>query len=623
VVVDEASSARHEQVELLVEAERFDDFGGWLLDSQFVDQMGSPYLLAHGLGKPVADARTSVHIRRDGEYRFWVRAKDWVPSHHPGRFRLIVDGTALGTELGANGRDWGWEYGGAVRLDRGDVTLELCDLTGFEGRCDAIFLTTGDTVPPEHGDEGASQWRTRLLGIPDEPENAGEFDLVVVGGGVGGCAAALSAARLGSTVALIQNRPCLGGNASAEIGLGPRGEKGPLIEELTSRDDNGELEALEVLEAEATVSVFLEHQLCDAIMDGSQIVAIDARDLATGASRRFRARVFVDCSGNASLGLLAGAETRFGREARSDFDESLAPETADEMHHGNTVLFRTRMASGPESFPAVPWAREVAGDFADLGGQLERPGRDNRPGPRVGPKKARMAVNPDGTFDNAMSFPASHFWEYGQFLDPYAEGEHIRDHLLCAIYGTFANVKQQAPEKYANLVLDWVGHVPAGGEYRRLVGDYTLTENDIRAHRDFPDAVVKNRDPFCLHYPGHESHDFRLGDWKWIPHGDKPYSIPFRCLYSVNISNLMMAGKHISVTHVAGSSTKMIGNGGQHGIAVGAAAYLCAKHGSVPREIGRQHIQELQKLTNAVQSAQHGGEGAPEAAASRSPIGSD
>jgi hypothetical protein len=605
VVVEEASGTRQDPVRLLVEAEHFDHFGGWLLDTQFVDRMGSPYLLAHGLGRPVANARTTVHIPCDGEYQFWVRAKDWVPAHHPGRFRVIVNRTPLDAEFGANGRDWSWELGGARRLDQGDATLELHDVTGFDGRCDAIFLTTGDEAPPEHEDEGAAQWRTRLLGLPDEPEGAGDFDLVVVGGGVGGCAAALSVARLGCSVALIQNRPCLGGNASAEIGLGPRGEKGPLIEELTHRNEDGELRAMEVLEAEARVSVFLEHLVCDAVMDGGEIVAVDARDLATGATRRFRSRVFADCSGNASLGLLAGAETRFGREARSEFDESLAPETADEMHHGNTVLFRTRMASRPELFPAVPWAREVAGNFADLGGQLERPGRDNRPGPYIGPKKPRTSVNPDGTLDNAMSFPASHFWEYGQFLDPYLEGERIRDHLLCAIYGTFANVKRQEPDKYANLVLDWVGHVPAGGEYRRLVGDYTLTENDIRNHRDFPDAVVKNRDPFCLHYPGHESHDFRLGDWKWVPHEDKPYSIPFRCLYSINVENLMMAGKHISVTHVAGSSTKMIGNGGQHGIAVGAAAYLCAKHATVPQEIGRQHIQELQELTNAVQSGNH------------------
>ena len=144
-----------------------------------------------------------------------------------------------------------------------------------------------------------------------------------------------------------------------------------------------------------------------------------------------------------------------------------------------------------------------------------------------------------------------------------------------------------------------MGHVPAGGEYCRLVGDYTLTENDIRAHRDFADAVVMNSGRFCLHYPGNEKYDFRLGNWEYLG-SDKPYSIPFRCLYSRNISNLMMAGKHISVTHVASSSTKMMGNCGQHGIAVGTAAYLCAKYDTTPRAISKEHIQEIKEITKNI-----------------------
>ena len=262
--------------------------------------------------------------------------------------------------------------------------------------------------------------------------------------------------------------------------------------------------------------------------------------------------------------------------------------------------FRTRMADEPMPFPDVPWAQAVAKDYACLDGQLECPGEDNRHGPFAGPEKPPFGVNADGTFQNPMSAPATHFWEYGQFLDPYLNGEHIRDHLLCALYGTFANVKTLEPEKYANLVLDWVGHVPAGGGYRRLVGDYTLTENDIKDLRDFADAVVMNAESFCLHYPGHEKYDFRLGNWEYIKYNNEPYLIPFRCLYSRNISNLMMAGKHISVTHVASSSTKRIGNGGQHGIAVGTAAYLCAKYDTTPRAIGEERIQEINEITKDI-----------------------
>lgn len=587
--------------EILVEAESFEDYGGWLLDSQFADQMGSPYLLAHGLGRPVEDARTTITVNEPGEYKVWVRAKDWVPSHHPGRFTLSINGKTLDLELGANGQDWMWQIAGAVSLSQGNVTLVLHDLTGFDGRCDAIFLSRKGTIPPEKMDEAARAWRKGLLGLSEEPSSAGEFDLVVIGGGVAGCASALSAARSGCRVALIHDRPYLGGNASKEVGLGPRGETGALITELTERTDDGDLYAFKILESEPNVSLFLEQHVCKADMDGTKIVSVNARHARTGIESRFNAPIFIDCTGMATIGLLTGAETRFGRESRVEFNESLAPEDADSMHHGTTVFFRTRNVDGPTAFPDVPWALEVSKDFADLGGQLSKPGEENQPGPYVGPKKPPLVMNTEGTFfANPMDMPATHFWEYGQWLDPYTEGERIRDHLLCAIYGTFANVKHLEPEKYANLTLDWVAHVPASGEYRRYVGDYILRENDIRNHKVFPDAVVLNSEAFCLHFPGNEKYDFRLKDWKWITRDGQPYAIPFRCLYSVNISNLMMAGKHISVTHIAGSSTKMIGNGGQHGIAVGAAASLCKKYNATPRTIYEAHMQELQDIIKGI-----------------------
>lgn len=594
--------------EILVEAKDFEDYGSWILDSQFEDQMGSPYLLAHGLGRPVEDARTMISIQEAGEYKIWVRAKDWVPSHHPGRFTLSINGKTLDAELGANGQDWKWQLVQSVELPQGNVTLVLHDLTGFDGRCDAIFLSREDTIPPEKPNEANREWRRSLMGLPDEPSDAGDFDLVVVGGGVAGCAATLSAARLGCRVALIHDRPYLGGNASKEIGLDPRGEKGALITELTDRTTDGDLRALKVLEAEPNVSLFLEHRVCKAVMNGARIVSVDTRHARSGQENKFHAPVFIDCSGIAMLGLLAGAETRFGRESQSEFNESLASKEADGMHHGNTLLFRTRMADEPITFPDVPWALDVAKDYADLGGQLGKPGKENQPGPSAGNPRAPLVKIVDGKpRKNPMDFPASHFWEYGQWLDPYAEGERIRDHLLCALYGTFANVKRLEPEKYANLAFDWVAYVPAHGEYRRLVGDYILNENDIRNHKVFSDTVVLNSEAFCLHYPGNEKYDFRLKDWKWVTRDGKPYSIPFRCLYSINISNLMMAGKHISVTHVAGSSTKMMGNGGQHGIAVGAAAFLCKKYDTTPRSIYEAHMQELQDILGGITGGEHYG----------------
>lgn len=598
---------------VLIEAEDFDDYGGWVLDSQFEVQMGSPYLLAHGLGRPVADARTVVAIPEAGTYEVWVRAKDWVPSHHPGRFTLSIDGRTLDTEFGANGQDWSWQTAGTVELPKGEVAFVLHDLTGFEGRCDAIFLGRNGALPVDGADAVARAWRKQLRGLPAEPVDAGEFDVVVVGGGVAGCAAAIAAAREGCRVALVQDRPFLGGNASKEIGLSPRGETGGLVKELAERTDDGDLVARQILEADPNVRLFLECRVFDLATDGTSIASVDIREARTGKESRLTARTFIDCTGQAILGLLAGAETLSGQEARDEFGEPTAPEQRDDMHHGNTLFFRTRMADEPRPFPDVPWAVEVAKDCANLSGQLARPGVENIPGPEVGENprtEAFLFSTPaiPGGANPFAKFPATHYWEYGQWLDLYTQGEHIRDHLLCALYGTFSNVKRMEPETYMNLEFDWVAFVAAQGEFKRYKGDYVLTENDIREHREFPDAVVRNDGAFCLHYPkqpDEDGYDFRLKEWIWDIRDQKPYAVPFRCLYSASISNLLMAGKHISVTHVAGTTTKFMGNGGQHGAAVGVAAALCKKYDTTPRGIYESHIAELQELTGKITGCEH------------------
>jgi hypothetical protein len=591
--------------EILIEAEDFDNYGGWVLDSQFETQMGSPYLLAHGLGRPVADATTVVAIANAGEYEVWVRAKDWVPSHHPGRFTLSINGTTLETEFGANGQDWSWQSAGKVSLPKGDVTLALHDLTGFDGRCDAIFLSIDRLVPPNEVNEASRAWRRALRGLPDQPIDAGHYDVVVVGGGISGCAAALTAARLGQRVALIQDRPVLGGNASKEIGLMPRGSQGAILKELSARIPDGDLAALSLLKAEPTASVFLEHRITSAVTEGSKIASVDAVQARGGYKRRFGGNMFIDASGVAMLGVLAGAQTLFGREARSEFDESYAPEVADDMHHGNTLFFRTRMADHPVPFPDVPWATEVSKDYANLSGQLIEPGLENGPGPSAGANPS----TPEFRFGSkADVFPATHFWEYGQWLDPYTSGEFVRDYLMRALYGTFSNVKRLEPEQYANLEFEWMAYVAAQGEFRRYRGDYVLTENDIRNHTRFNDMLIANDGSFCIHCawrPGEGKYDFRLKDWIFDMRDRESYGIPFRCLYSANIENLMMAGKHISVTHVAGSSTKLMGNGAQHGVAVAAAAFLCNEHDTTPRGIYHGHLSELKTLVSALTGHDH------------------
>jgi hypothetical protein len=150
--------------------------------------------------------------------------------------------------------------------------------------------------------------------------------------------------------------------------------------------------------------------------------------------------------------------------------------------------------------------------------------------------------------------------------------------------------------------------VAAQGEFRRYKGDYVLSENDIREHKRFDDELIANDGSFCIHCAwerGEGKYDFRLKDWIFDMRDRQLYSIPFRCLYSANIENLMMAGKHISVTHVAGSSTKLMGNGAQHGVAVAAAASLCNGLGVSPRELHRDRLAELKALVEKLTDCDH------------------
>ena len=572
--------------ELLVEAEGFKEHGGWLLDPQFLDQMGSPYLLAHGLGKPVANAKTDVELPETGQYHVWVRAKDWVASHHPGRFNVLVNGQELPETFGANGQDWSWQSGGQIEVKAKKVAIELRDLTGFDGRCDAIYFTTDPGfTPPARPDGQMAAWRRRLLGLPATPPTAGEFDLVVVGGGVAGCCAAVTASRLGLRVALVQERPVLGGNASSEIRIGPYGLSRPRVDEIIA-----ELRRPQPFAAEKNLRIFFNMHAFAVQKAGDRIGAVDACDVRTGKEMRFVAPVFVDCTGDGWIGFWAGAEYRHGREGYREFNESLAPNEPDKRTHGNSVMFRAALGKQPVTFPEVPWATEVSKDYAQMA---------NIPA-RIG--------------------DAPHFWEYGQGLDTLQEAERVRDHLFRAIYGTFATVKAKYPEA-ANLELTWVGHIAARGESRRLVGDYILNQNDIAAGRVFPDAVASSlKNWFCLHYiqpkwdfrgaaprPASETAGRSPTPPPVIPQEPLPAcadsipvgqcgTMPFRSLYSRNIVNLMMAGRCVSASHVAAMNIKVQKTTGQMGIAVGAAAFLCRRFNTTPRGVYQEHLTELQDI---------------------------
>ncbi|MCD6597029.1 MAG: FAD-dependent oxidoreductase, partial [Bacteroidales bacterium] len=203
--------------EIFIEAESFQNKGGWLVDPQFIEQMGSPYLLAHGLGHPIKNARTTLNYQVNGNYYIWVRTKNWAPGNWeaPGKFKLLINGQLTDSILGIRG-DWNWQFAGKLNLKSNSVQIELKDITGFEGRCDAIYLSIENKPPPDKPEELAI-WRKNILKEENIPSYTEEFDVIVVGGGIAGCAASIAAAEQGLKVALVHDRPVPGGNASSEI----------------------------------------------------------------------------------------------------------------------------------------------------------------------------------------------------------------------------------------------------------------------------------------------------------------------------------------------------------------------------------------------------------------------
>jgi hypothetical protein len=569
---------------ILVEAESFADPGGWVLDQQFMDQMGSPFLLAHGLGTPVRDAVTTVTFPATGKYHVWVRTRDWVGTWNapgaPGRFRLLLDGTALPTTFGTEGAAWHWQDGGAVEIRNSRVKLALHDLTGFEGRCDAILFAGDETFVPPKGNELAAL-RRETLGVPQQPVNAGQFDLVVVGGGMAGTCTAVSAARLGLRVALIQDRPVLGGNNSSEvrvhlnggINLPPYPALGDLVRELDPGNRGNAQPAafyndekkLQIVNAEFRLSLFLNTHAYQVEKEGSRIIAVVARDVRNAKELRFCAPLFADCTGDGTIGYRAGADYRMGRESREQTGETLAPEKPDKMTMGASAQWYSIETDEPSPFPECPWA---------LGFTEESCERATR-----------------GDWE----------WETGLNQDQIGAFESIRDHALRAIYGNWAFLKDHSKDnaRYAYRKLAWVAYVAGKRESRRLLGDVILTQQDIQERHEYPDAFVTTTWSIDLHYPDPENSKYFPGqEFKTIckTPAIRPYAIPYRCLYSRNVDNLFMAGRDVSVTHVALGTVRVMRTGGMMGELVGMAASLCKKHGTMPRGVYESHLTELKGL---------------------------
>ena len=562
--------------DVLVEAESFDDAGGWQLDTQFIDEMGSPYMLAHGLGRPVEDATTKVRFPQIGTYHVFVRTKDWVARWNapgsPGKFQLLIDGKALPETFGTEGATWGWQKGGTIDVTSPDVVLTLHDLTGFDGRCDAIFFSKSSDVPPNESIV-LSDWRRSQLGLDSKPTQKGPYDLVVVGGGYSGMGAALSAARMGCKVALIQNRPVLGGNGSSEIRVWAMGNIrrgkypriGEIVEEFCDHatkspgryEEFGDDLKEQIVRAEANIDLFLNHHAYAVNQKDNRIQSVTAFNTRTSEHSEFSGALFCDATGHGTIGELASADLDMEEKGRMGMSNMWA---WDEVE-GKQI-----------SFPEIPWALDL--NMADF------------------------------------PYPRDHhgqwFWESGFDKDPLNDAEGIRDHNLRAVYGAFNAMKNRdGADKHKSAVLTWVAYIGGPRESRRLMGDVILTEDDIVSKRDFNDGFVPSTWSIDLHYPK-EQYAEKFPDNPFISiavHGkgvdrNYGYPVPYRCFYSRNIENLFMAGRNISVTHEALGTTRVMKTCGMMGEVVGRAASICILHECNPRDVYDRYLQELIDLIN-------------------------
>jgi hypothetical protein len=571
-----------------LETEHFPRPGGWTSDTQFIDQMGSPYLLAIGLGKPVADASTIVPLPHAGRWRVWARTKDWVPACHPGRFQIILAGCPVKHVFGASGRSgWRWEDGGSVELSS-PCELRLHDLTGEYGRCDAIVLCDDPQWNPPADRAAIDALRRTGGGLSAQVDTMPAHDVVVVGGGLAGCLAAVTAARLGARTALIQNRPMLGGNASVEILVPPVGAwPHPNISTLDPRE-TGILEEIRtagrqtleeaklysgrlarLVHGEENLDLYLNVHATGVEMQGrTTIGAVTAMDVNRGRRMRFPGRIFLDCTGDAVIGVAAGAQYATGREARSVYHESLAPEQGNAHTMGNSLKYVTVPTGKPQPFVAPAWARKF-------------PTCDSFP-PQRHPRLSR-------------EIGWQWIIELGGTQDTYAEAEEIRDDLLRLIYGLWDHVKNHCPElgpRAADHRLAWVSYVVGKRENRRLLGDYVLTENDIARQTLHPDRVAYSA--WCL--DDHYSEGFFYnGPPSHCPYRGLPHSIPYRTLYSKNIDNLLMAGRNISASHLAMAATRVQLTTAVMGQAAGTAAALCVEHATTPRGVYQNYLEDLQQ----------------------------
>ncbi|WP_461219378.1 FAD-dependent oxidoreductase [Lapidilactobacillus salsurivasis] len=409
-------------------------------------------------------------------------------------------------------------------------------------------------------------------------------DMVVIGGGLAGICAAISAARLGRSVALVHNRSMLGGNSSSEIRVWvssatkhgvnryarETGIMGELFVENQYRNIDGnpyiwDALLLEKVISEKNIELFLNTEITKVFMEGESIKKVSGNTLGSEQSIDFEAPFFIDCTGDGVIGYLAGADFRLGREGKDEFNESLAPNKPDSKLMGSSLLFYSKEENHKVEFIPPSFAKNIA--------QTEI-------------AKNRIIHEKDSG--------AKYWWiEFGGELDVVHDNEAIKGELLSLIYGLWDYIKNSGKYNADNMTLEWVGTVPGKREYRRLLGDYVLKQSDIEEQTPFPDTIGFGGWSIDLH-PSRGIYNESGGAYHSV--ADGIYPIPYRMLYSRNIANLFMAGRDISASHVALGGVRIMGTCALMGEAVGTACSLAVEKKCSPREIYQLHLPQYLQL---------------------------
>lgn len=408
-----------------------------------------------------------------------------------------------------------------------------------------------------------------------------EVDFCVVGGGPAGIAAALAASRHGAKTVLVHDRPMPGGNASSEVRMWICGALGRdlretgIVEELLLENlarNPGASPSLwdsvlyGALEYAPGLELVLNCSINSLEMEGGRISLVRGWQSTTYEPVEIHARIFADCSGDSVLAPLSGARFRHGRESRHEFGETIEPERGDSHTMGSSCLIQARETVTIQKFTPPAWARKFTS-------------------PEELPPHRGYRIE-----------GLENFWwlETGGMGNTIADAERNRHELIELALGVWDYLKNYAPdrERNANWQLEWLGFLPGKRESRRYEGDYILNQRDVQSGGRFADIIAYGGWPLDDHHPGGFA-------WYGEPNISlpvpEPFGIPYRCLYSANVDNLMFAGRNISVSHAALSSTRVMATCMTLGQACGTAAALGIREEMSPREVGSRRIDELQQ----------------------------